>query len=122
MAEADLDHPALEKVPFYEARLIHRKDIHTASVHSTGQLYIPFPCLPDLRCYCTRIFTCFSVMVKDDRWLYPVTAFSTEQVKSTASWIHVKLVFNDCTQSVDRLSHIGIPSHNIKLAGSCYIA
>ena len=42
MAEADLDHPALEKVPFYEARLIHRKDIHTASVHSTGQLYIPF--------------------------------------------------------------------------------
>lgn len=42
MAEADLDHPALEKVPFYETRLIHRKDIHTASVHSTGQLYIPF--------------------------------------------------------------------------------
>ena len=42
MAKADLDHPALEKVPFYEARLIHRKDIHTASVHSTGQLYIPF--------------------------------------------------------------------------------
>ena len=37
MVKADLDHPALEKVPFYEARLIHRKDIHTASVHSTGQ-------------------------------------------------------------------------------------
>ena len=36
MAKADLDHPALEKVPFYEARLIHRKDIHTASVHSAG--------------------------------------------------------------------------------------
>ena len=34
MAKADLDHPALEKVPFYEARLIHRKDIHTASDHS----------------------------------------------------------------------------------------
>ena len=26
MAKADLDHPALEKVPFYEVRLIHRKD------------------------------------------------------------------------------------------------
>mgnify|MGYP001701028977 CR=1 FL=1 len=36
MAKADLDHPALEKVPFYEARLIHRKDIHTASDHSAG--------------------------------------------------------------------------------------
>ena len=34
MAKADLTHLALEKVPFYEARLIHRKDIHTASVHS----------------------------------------------------------------------------------------
>ncbi len=30
------DHPALEKVPFYEVRLIHRKDIHTASDHSAG--------------------------------------------------------------------------------------
>ena len=37
MAEADLGHPVLEKVPFYEARLIHRKDIHMASVHSAGQ-------------------------------------------------------------------------------------
>ena len=37
MVKADLDHPALEKVPFYEARLIHRKDIHMASVHSAGQ-------------------------------------------------------------------------------------
>ena len=36
MAKADLDHPDLEKVPFYEARLIHRKDIHTASDHSAG--------------------------------------------------------------------------------------
>ena len=36
MAKADLDHPALEKVPFYEALLIHRKDIHTASDHSAG--------------------------------------------------------------------------------------
>ena len=36
MVKADLDHPALEKVPFYEARLIHRKDIHTASDHSAG--------------------------------------------------------------------------------------
>ena len=37
MAKAVLDHPVLEKVPFYEARLIHRKDIHMASVHSAGQ-------------------------------------------------------------------------------------
>ena len=37
MVKADLDHPALEKIPFYEARLIHRKDIHMASVHSAGQ-------------------------------------------------------------------------------------
>ena len=36
MAKADLDYPALEKVPFYEVRLIHRKDIHTASDHSAG--------------------------------------------------------------------------------------
>ena len=36
MVKADLDHPALEKVPFYEARLIHRKDIHMASDHSAG--------------------------------------------------------------------------------------
>ena len=34
MVKADLDHRALEKVPFYEVRLIHRKDIHMASVHS----------------------------------------------------------------------------------------
>lgn len=40
MVKADLDHPALEKVPFYEARLIHRKNIHMASVHSAGQLNI----------------------------------------------------------------------------------
>ena len=37
MAEADLGHPVLEKESFYEARLIHRKDIHTASDHSAGR-------------------------------------------------------------------------------------
>ena len=63
MAEADLDHPALEKVPFYEARLIHRKDIHTASVHSTGQLYIPFQVvLPQLSVFLFLYYRKYSII------------------------------------------------------------